>query len=410
MHRKHFYLFVVALVGLIGSLTLFLLMRGREVWITAEVVPVEEVAAEQTDTTPVYVSPFKNLPDFPVRAIYSTFYTASTKRFIGLMDLVQKTSLNAIVVDVKDSSGTVGFNSENELAKESGAITPYITDLHELVQRMHERRIYAIARLVVFQDPFIAKLNPDWAVQAKSGGVWRDRKGIAWLNPVRREVWEYTVAIAREAAAAGFDEINFDYVRFPSDGDIENATFPGLDEGTEKYEVMREFFEFLYTELNGEVKLSADVFGQTFYDYDDLGIGQLMEVAAPYFDYLAPMVYPSHYIKGFLGFPQPALRPYEVVKTTLEVGQQRQALLRTALADTAATNAPAFVRQIRDSEHIPSLAKVRPWLQDFNLLGITYGKQEVEAQIRAAEETGSFGWMLWSPDNIYTESALGAAD
>jgi hypothetical protein len=403
--RKIIILFVV--MGLlVGLVLLFRLLFVREVDLVgeqvSELIQEEEVKEEEE----VYVSPFFGKEEFPVKAIYSTFYTASIGRFDALIDLINRTELNAIVVDIKDYSGKVGFDTENALAEKIGAEAIYIKDLNGLVRKLHSNNIYAIARITVFQDPILAEEVPALAIKTSQGKVWKDNKGLAWLDPAAKKVWDYNIDLAKEAAKLGFDEINFDYVRFPSDGDLETAVYPFWDEETLKSEIMRQFFEYLYNALAPlGIKTSVDIFGQTFYNTDDLGIGQLMEIVVPYFDYVSPMVYPSHYIKGFLGFQNPVSKPYEVVKTTLEVGQARLSILRQAIIDSSATNAPEYVSKIRRIKPKGEMAKIRPWLQDFDL-GMEYGSAEVAAQIRASEETGSFGWMFWNASNVYTEAAF----
>ncbi len=219
------------------------------------------------------------------------------------------------------------------------------------------------------------------ALKRKDGGLWRDFKGLSWLDPASREVWDYNVEIAKEAARVGFDEINLDYIRFPSDGDTVNIVYPVWDYKTPKREVIRQFFEY----FNQKVKpmgvfISADLFGLTLTSTSDLNIGQWLEDAALYFDYICPMVYPSHYPEGYEGYENPALYPYEVIYKALMIGRERLEIAS-----------------------VP--AKLRPWLQDFDL-GAYYDAEMVNLEKRAVYEAGAYGWLLWNPRNVYTEEAL----
>jgi hypothetical protein len=227
----------------------------------------------------------------------------------------------------------------------------------------------------------MVKIKPEWAVQDDKGGVWKDRKGISWIDPGARDYWDYIVVVAKEAHDAGFDEINIDYIRYPSDGDLKHISYPWSQQDP-KTEVLRQFFIHLRDKLSPEgIIISADVFGLTTTANDDLGIGQVFGNILPYVDYIAPMVYPSHYASGSFGFTNPAEHPYEVIKKSID-----GAVKRAVLASSTAT-------------------KVRPWLQDFDL-GANYGAKEVREQIQATYDTGANSWMLWAPSNVYTKDAL----
>jgi hypothetical protein len=336
----------------------------------------------------------KPLPDPPAaaRAVYLTGWTAgSGARLESLVDLVDRDErLNAMVIDIKDYSGRVSYRTEVPEAKASGAESELrIADMNGVIKRLHDKNIYVIGRITVFQDPILAKYRPEWAVQSASGGVWRDRKGLSWLDAGAKPVWDYNIALAKDALERGFDEVNFDYIRFPSDGDLAAAVYPFSGPNPPRREIIRGFFKYLRENLPG-AKISADIFGLTTVAEDDLGIGQMIEDAYAYFDYVAPMVYPSHYASGFNGYKNPAAHPYEVVKHSLEGALLR----RQALANSTSTAGAA--------------GKLRPWLQVFDL-GAVYDKDMVEAQIRAVEEAlnnaagsgAGAGWMLWDPKNVY---------
>lgn len=313
-----------------------------------------------------------------VKAIYLTAYTAgSPNRRSELIDLIDQTELNAVVIDVKDSTGKVFYPSQNELARQTGAVEVRINDLSELLSELGEKNIYRIARVVVFQDPNLAEARHDLALKTKSGGVWRDWKGLAWVDPSRKEVWDYNLALAAEVASLGFDEVNFDYIRFPSDGNINQIDF-GLTATRGKNEVMADFFKHLgYRMAFIPVRTSGDVFGMTLWRSDGMNIGQRYADVSPYFDYIAPMVYPSHYPPSFEGFANPADHPYEIIYRSL----------------------------IRAERNDGTKALLRPWLQDFDL-GAVYTPEMIRLQKVAAVEAGASGWMLWNASNVYTVGGL----
>ena len=318
-----------------------------------------------------------------VKAIYMTSWVAGTKNWRdGLVKMVNDTELNAIVIDVKDYTGRISFLVSDPVLKEIGAEEERIPDIKDFINELHQKNIYIIARISVFQDPFLVKKRPDLAVKRGDGGVWKDRKGIPWLDPASREVWDYTIRIAKEAEKVGFDELNFDYVRFPSDGNMRDIKYDFWDEKTPRAEIIRDFFSYLSSGLNPkEVPLSVDLFGLTTWNYDDLNIGQIMEYAEPYFDYISPMVYPSHYPATFNGFKNPAEHPYEIIL---------QAMSRASERLLAASSTPQ---------------KLRPWLQDFDL-GADYTAEMVRKQKQAVYDAGLTSWMLWDAANEYTRGAL----
>ncbi|MDD5098805.1 MAG: putative glycoside hydrolase [Candidatus Colwellbacteria bacterium] len=323
-----------------------------------------------------------------INALYSTSWSASSSKKIDyFIDLAKKTSANAIVIDIKDYSGILAYESSDETVKKYATSEKRIGDLEGLVKKLHDNGIYAIARVTVFQDPALAAKRPDLAVKnSKTGEVWLDNKKLAWLDPASKEVWEYTAAIAREAAAKGFDEVNFDYVRFPSDGNLNVLSYPFYNsEAKTKSESIKEFFVYLREKTAGE-KISADIFGLTVIASDDMGIGQIIEDALGNFDFICPMVYPSHFANGFIGYKNPADHPYEVIKHSMEEAGKRLASWKEANPGKES-------------------GAIRPWLQDFDL-GAEYGTEEVMAQVRATEETSNEGWMMWSPNNIYTSEAI----
>ena len=337
----------------------------------------------------LFVPSYISTPE-PVKGIYITSWTASSKNLRNvLVKLIDDTELNTIVIDIKDYSGKIIFPINSPALKSFGSEEVRVKDLQSFLETLHEKGIYVIGRIAVFQDAYFVKYRPDLAVKTKTGEtVWKDRKGISWIDPGSREYWDYIVLLTKEARKIGFDEINFDYIRFPSDGDMKNIFYP-FSSTTPRHLVMKSFFKYLNKELknqttttpNSEVKISADLFGMVTTAQDDMGIGQILEDAFPYFDYVMPMVYPSHYPPAFEGFKDPEAHPYETVYSALG-----DAIKRANLSSTTPN-------------------KIRPWLQDFGLK-MSYGPTEVRAQIKATNDVGLTSWILWSPSNRYTKPAL----
>jgi len=325
-----------------------------------------------------------------VKAIYMTSWVAGTPSFREkLVKIADETEINAIIIDIKDHTGKIAFKVDDPALQKEEAVENRIPDVREFIKRLHEKNIYVMGRISVFQDPHFVSMHPEFAVKRESdGGIWEDYKGISWLDAGSKEVWDYTVAIAKEAYANGFDELNFDYIRFPSDGDMNDIKYPFSEERVMadpnygKAEIMRDFFKYLAKEMKGTgAVLSADMFGMVTTNPDDLNIGQVLEYAEPYFDYIAPMTYPSHYPNGFNGYPNPNKEVYGVIKYSMDQA----------------------VRRMNEASTSPS--KIRPWLQDFDYGG-NYGIAEVRAQIQAVYDAGLDSWMLWDPANIYTKDAL----
>ncbi|MCS7287138.1 MAG: putative glycoside hydrolase [Anaerolineae bacterium] len=320
-----------------------------------------------------------SLEPFQVRGIYIPFVLlARPDRVKELLELVDKTELNAIVVDVKSDRGFLAWDSQVPLARELGIIRERESKtLQEILRFCREKGIYTIARIVVFKDNPLATGRPDLAVRRKDGTVWLDREELGWGNPFRREVWDYNIALAKEVASMGFDEINLDYIRFPSDGDLGAIAWEETNTLETRTEAIREFIKAISEALAPlPVFLSADVFGLTPWveGGGDMGIGQRIEDISPYVDYLCPMVYPSTFAPGALGYENPALHPYDVVyRSTLKARERSKAL-------------------------------VRPWLQHYSLYGVTYTLEQFKAQRRAAEEAGAWGWLWWNAGGFYEEA------
>ncbi|MDX9893078.1 MAG: putative glycoside hydrolase [Patescibacteria group bacterium] len=316
------------------------------------------------------------------KAIYLTAYTAGSKpRREKLVELVENTELNSMVIDIKDYSGKIFFDTDIPLVEEVGAEEIRIPDLADWLKDLKSKGIYTIARITVFQDPYLASQKPDIALKSKTGGLWRDYKGLSWVDPTQKLVWQYNLDLAKAASKIGFDEVNFDYIRFPSDGNIKNILFANLEnaDSFNKSQVMKEFYIYVKKSLAFyPVVTSADLFGMVLWRDDGLNIGQRLGDAVGNFDFICPMVYPSHYPDGFEGFANPANHPYEIIYRSL----------------IRATDVMAG-----------SNSKLRPWLQDFDL-GAVYTPEMIRLQKQAAYDANSVGWMLWNASNNYTAAGL----
>ncbi len=313
-----------------------------------------------------------------VRGIYLSAWTAGSKKAVErLITLAHAQNVNAVVIDIKDATGRLSYQPLDPELRASGVGTRKIPDLPALTSRMHEEGLYVIGRIAVFQDPYRATLYPDQAFRTKgSGALWRDSKGLAWLRADEIQVWEYTSSIAHDAYAQGFDEINVDYVRYPSDGPLD--TIEGRAGASVRAETIEKFFVYLNEHIRARgIVLSADLFGLTMTATGDIGIGQELLRIAPYVDVVAPMIYPSHFAAGSYGYANPSIHPYEIIKRALADGTKKLATIGIG----------------------PE--KLRPWLQDFDLLGIAYTPSMVADQIKATDESGATGWMMWDPKNTY---------
>ncbi len=357
--------------------------QGESLRDPSQLMPLEEKAhlikrGLNQDLRPVKKEPVK------VKGIYmSGAAFNSTKLFSYLVNLVDETELNALVIDIKDDNGYLTTDLDVQLARELKIRTHKGLNPEENMKLLLSKDVYAIARIVVFKDPSLAEKKPELALRRSDGTIWRDRKKLAWVDPNNKEVWEYTVNVAKEAVKMGFREIQFDYVRFPSDGNMKDVVYPYGD-GSKKEDVIHEFLQYAKKELEPyHVFLAADVFGLTTMTLDDMGIGQKFEKIITAVDYVCPMVYPSHYGTGNYGFAHPNAYPYEVVNRALLDGLQK----------------------VGEGSVV-----IRPWLQDFNLGQPAYGAAEVRAQIKATYDAGLEEWILWNAGNKYTAGALLKAD
>ncbi len=321
-----------------------------------------------------------------IKAAYLTYFGVGDKGIRGrVLELVSRTELNAVVIDVKGDRGWIPYRTEVSLAREAGAQGPVIIkEFDQMLADLRARGVYTIARIVVFKDNVLAHHKPEWAVtDTRTGEPWLDNERLAWLDPFKEEVWDYAIAVAREAAQKGFDEIQFDYVRFPSDGKVSATRYSRPNTRETRLPAIAGFLARARKELGpAGVFLAADIFGYTAFNENDTDIGQRVEDLAVYLDYLSPMVYPSGYHLGIPRYRNPVEHPYEVVFESVKLLRKRTASLPV---------------------------KVRPWIQDFRDYAFDrrpFGVKEVRAQVQAADDAGAAGWMLWNPRNDYTVAAL----
>lgn len=324
------------------------------------------------------------LSPFIVKSLYATALTVADEgSWTGLLDVSDRTEINAMVVDLKDSTGRVFYDTNVQLAHDIGAVDPML-DVQSVLDDLDERDIYSIARIVVFEDPILAAQRDDLAIRdSTTGEPWRTWDGLAWVNAHERAVWQYNVDIAVEVANMGFDEIQLDYIRFPTDGLVDNADYGPEYADETRSEAITGFLQQMRDALAPTgAYLAVDIFGFTLWEASDGGIGQQLELIEPYVDVICPMIYPSHFHPGAMGFDIPNDHPYEVILWSLQSGAER----------------------IGDKSH-----KFRPWLQDFSYgEGIEYGAAELRAQIDASRDFGASGWLVWNAANVYSTDAFNA--
>ena len=330
-------------------------------------VPIADVAKP---TAEIALTPFK------VEALYLTVYGAASRKIReAALEAVQRNNLNALVIDVKGDSGFIPFKVDIPLAEEVGAQkTILFKDMPAFVAGLKEKGLYLIARIVVFKDDPLAAARPQWAVKL-GGGVFRDRERLRWVDPFRREVWDYNIAIAKAAAGLGFDEVQFDYVRCP---DKKGVVFSQPSNQASRTEAITGFLKAAHQALApANVMVSADIFGYVLWNLDDTGIGQKIDAALDAVDIVSPMLYPSGFQFGIPNYRNPVQHPYEIVYLSLKRAQER-------------TGA--------------SPLRFRPWIQafrDYAFRGGDFAEARMLTQIKASDKFGASGWMFWNPRNVY---------
>ncbi len=327
-----------------------------------------------------------------MRALYvNAWASGSRSRMAELIRIADATEINAFIIDVKESDTFLAYDSTAiPLAKEIGADQrPATKWLHALIDTLKAHGIYSVARIVVFKDRMLAEKKPEFAIRHVNGGLWRDKKGGAWVNPYDHRVWDYNIAIAKEALDMGFSEVQWDYVRFPDVTNTVRATmrYPGAN-GKTRQDNIGEFIQYSKKALASyKVPVTADVFGLVTHDVADVQIGQHWETVITAADAVLPMVYPSHYANGHYGFARPGAVPYQLIRVALT-----DAVLRTKF--------------VADSAGVP-VGEIRPWLEAMSIRGNEYGPAEIRAQIQATYDAGLRSWALWSPGSKF-EPFVGA--
>jgi hypothetical protein len=314
-----------------------------------------------------------------VRALYVNRWASQSKKKVAkLIAVADSTEINALVIDMKDEFGLNYKTANPEFAKNAGS-SARIANLGALLDSLKAHRILPIARIVVFKDSVTARVHPEWTIRRTDGSIWRDHKGLAWVNPYHRELWEYNIGVAEELVKLGFGEIQFDYIRFPEPyKSLPQQVFSGA--GTvSKPDAIAEFLKMAKTRLNKlGVRSTADIFGLVTTVPGPLEVAQHWERLAPVTDVLLPMVYPSHYPRGSFGIAAPNADPYRVISTAISKARERDTKLG-----------------ITTPEH------VRPWLQAFTLGKPDYGAAQIEAQKKAVYDAGYDGWVMWNPGSNY---------
>ncbi|AKL98607.1 putative glycoside hydrolase [Endomicrobium proavitum] len=346
---------------------------------------LEEPAAEQSVTETLAEEVLKNLQPTAqkkhVRGIHlSAFISGPEKHRKAVIELFNSTELNTAVIDIKEIDGKIYIDGV-ETADANGAYFRAIPNAAQYIQKLKENGVYTVARVVAFRDNTMARKKPSMAVKNPDGSLWTDRKNITWLDPYNKEARDYILEVSTRAAQMGFDEIQFDYIRFPSDGNIKNCRYSNPDHSAAAAsKAIVDFLKEAARVLHEQgVKVSIDVFGATTTSDGDMGIGQKIVEMTEHIDYVSPMIYPSHYYKGDLGVANPNKSPYTIVYLA--------------------------VKSALKTKKIPP-EKFRPWLQDFSLYGVRYGAKEVRAQIQACYDNEIGDWLLWNPACAYTRSAL----
>jgi len=327
-------------------------------------------------------------PDTPtIKGVYATAHSAGGKRMTELVTLLNETELNALVIDVKDDWGYVTFLNDNELINSLGTNKKIITDTDKLMTTLKDNDIYPIARIVVFKDTVLAKKKPEWSFLRSDGSVWGNNKSTpeSFVNPYRKEVWDYNIEVAKEAVKLGFKEIQFDYVRFPEGFEKKADSLKFDTDERSRVDVVADFVKYAREQLNPlGVRVSVDIFGYAASVPAAEGIGQDFEKISKYVDVIAPMIYPSHYSTGWFGSKVPDAQPYTTIAG--------------AMVDTHEKLIPLDL--------IGQKPIIRPWIQDFTATWIKghikYGKKEMEEQIRALKDNNVDEYLLWNSGNRYT--------
>jgi len=353
---------------------------GTDITISANSISVNDPGLQM---------PEEEILTVKVKGIYVTGLMAGSSHMDDLITLVDETELNAMVIDVKNDMGNITYEMNMDSAWDIGAGNYNIPDMKALMAKLKEHDIYTIARIVCFKDPYLAADRPDLAVRRADGSLFTDSDGLAWVNPYNKDVWKYLTDLAAASAEIGFDEIQFDYVRFPVGNNAEGVDY-GVDSSTyTKEQAITDFLDYAAHRLHDKnVRLSADVFGTIIgSEVDKRCTGQNYQTIGSTVDVVSPMIYPSHYRNHVFGLDVPDAHPYETILYAL--------------------NASSKELEGIDAEE---RASVRPWLQGFTATWvpghIPYGGEEIRKQIQAVYDAGYDEWILWNASNHYLKEGL----
>lgn len=316
-----------------------------------------------------------------IRALYLNRFAAQSKpKMRHMFTIADSTEINGFVIDMKDEFGLNYRSSNPAFRKNAGVDKGFVSNVKALVDSVKAHGLVPIARIVAFKDPVAAQANPDWTIRREDGSIWLDKEGLAWVNAHDPAVWEYNLGVAEELVKLGFEEIQWDYIRFPEPyRSLPKQVFPGAT--LSKPDALAAFLKLARERLNAQgVRSTADIFGLVTTVRGALEVGQWWEKLSPVTDVLLPMVYPSHYPRGAFGVERPNAEPYKIVKVALDTARARDEKLG-----------------ITTPEH------VRPWIQAFSLPGMQpkYGPEQITAQKQAVYDAGYRGWVLWSPGSYY---------
>ena len=330
---------------------------------------------------------------FAARGLYATGWSAGlSKKMDHLIRILHETGMNSLVIDVKDSDGIVSYYTPGvPLAVAIGACSKRpranpCADINGVLKKLKDEHIHVIARIACFNDPILARKRPSWAILSVNGGLWRNRKGQPWVDPTLKEVWQYNIDLAKDAIQRGFDEIQWDYVRMPTEGNTRLCKYHNMPKGTDRVQVITDYLDFAQKSLASYgVPISADIFGLTGTATSDMGIGQRLKPISDYVNYVSPMVYPSHFAHGEYHEPNPNAQPYRTVFLSLRDARKR--------LETSHTG-------------------VRPWLQAFSLGSPRYGPAQFLEELKAVRDNHLPGFLCWNAGNNYemVDAALQSAE
>ncbi len=380
---------------------LFLVFLGLTYTSNGSLKPVDEdilhqnqvkaALVEEVPVQPVEVPKMTHIPTPEnVRGVYVSAYSFMSDDFRKRLDsMLDTTTINAIVVDIKDAPGTIMF----DIGLDTPCVKPSLSrnGVEENIKHYHDKGVYVIARIAVFRDECYVKNNLELAVEDKNGNPWRDKGGHYWLAPHEQKTREYIRDIARAVYERGFDEIQLDYIRYPSDGNMSTLKYeysPTVNASStieaKRKTTINEFVGYMRSELQA-IPLSADIFGMVLTNTDDLSIGQHLDDFTSHVDFISPMIYPSHFPKQWNGIADTNKNPYQTIYNSTKQGLMR---MYTTMATSSAKT------------------MMRPWLQDFSLYGVVYNAPEVKAQIKALDDLGVKSFLLWNASNRYTPGVM----